>query len=280
MAIGIVMLIAGKTGGRSSFSAAPFKRIGLVEIRGAIMTSEDYVRQLRSFLEDNTIAGVLLRIDSPGGAVAPSQEIYNEVMKFRVEKKPIAVSMSSVAASGGYYIASPSSKIFASAGTLTGSIGVIFTLPLYEELSKKIGIQFRVFKAGALKDVGSPYRAMTEKEQAFIKELLRDTHEQFIDDVAKGRGMSRDSLVSIADGRVLTGRQALTLRLIDTIGGYQEALGWLCARTGVSPGTKVVERKAATNRLREWIEEESASLFPALRDFGKPAGLYYMMSLK
>jgi protease-4 len=127
--IGIGMLIVGKTGYNRNFAQASFKRIGLVQVRGAIMASEEYVRQLRSFLDDNTIAGVLLRIDSPGGAVAPSQEIYNEVMKYRLEKKPLVVSMSSIAASGGYYIASPASRIFASAGTLTGSIGVIFTQP-------------------------------------------------------------------------------------------------------------------------------------------------------
>lgn len=278
--IGIGMLIAGATGNQYKFAPTPFKRIGLVEVRGTIMESENYVRQLRSFREDNTIAGVLLRIDSPGGAVAPSQEIYTEVMKFRLENKPVAVSMSSVAASGGYYIASPASRIFASPGTLTGSIGVIFTLPLYEELSKKVGIQFRVFKAGELKDVGSPYRSMTEKEQQFIKALLKDTHEQFIDDVAKGRRMNRDSLVPFADGRVLSGRQALALHLIDTMGGYEEALGWLCAKTGISSKTKVVERKPGTNRLREWLEEESATLFPALKQLSHPAGLYFMMSLK
>lgn len=278
--IGIGMLITGTAGNHKNFAPAPFKHIGLVQVRGAIMASEDYVRQLRSFREDNTIAGVLLRIDSPGGAVAPSQEIYTEVMKYRLERKPLAVSMSSVAASGGYYIASPASRIFASAGTLTGSIGVIFTLPLYEELSKKVGIQFRVFKAGELKDVGSPYRSMTEKEQLFIKELLKDTHEQFIVDVARGRGMNRDSLLPYADGRVLTGRQALALHLIDTLGGYEEALGWLCSKTGISSNTKVIERKPATNRLREWLEEESSTLFPAIQQLIKPAGLYFMMSLK
>lgn len=278
--IGIVMLMAGGAGNQKVFSPAPFKHIGLVQVRGEIMASEEYVRQLRSFRQDNSIAGVLLRIDSPGGAVAPSQEIFAEVMKYRLEQKPIAVSMSSVAASGGYYIASPASRIFASPGTLTGSIGVIFTLPLYEELSKKVGIQFRVFKAGELKDVGSPYRSMTGKEQLFIKELLRDTHEQFITDVAKGRRMNRDSLLPYADGRVLTGKQALALHLIDTLGGYEEALGWLCVKTGVSPNSKVVERKPATNRLREWIEEESTTLFPAMQQFIRPAGLYFMMSLK
>ena len=164
-----------------------FRGIGLVQIKGTIIESDEYVRQLRSLRFDNSIAGVIVRIDSPGGAVAPSQEIYREMLRFREISKPVVVSMGSVAASGGYYIASPGTKIFADPGTLTGSIGVIFTLPLFQELAKKIGVEFRVFTAGRMKDIGSPYRRMTEDEKKFIDALLKDTHEQFIDDVAAGR---------------------------------------------------------------------------------------------
>jgi protease IV len=279
--IGCLMLLNGSGGGRrSGYSPVSFKRIGLVQLSGAIVESDSYVRQLQSLRQDNSIAGVLLRIDSPGGAVAPSQEIYAEVMKYRLVNKPIAVSMGTVAASGGYYIASPASKIFADPGTLTGSIGVIFTIPLVQELTKKIGVEFRVFKAGAYKDVGSPYHAMSEAEKALIQNLLKDTHEQFISDVAKARRMNRDSIARYADGRVLTGRQACAIHLIDTLGGYVDALAWLRERTGLSQSAKVVQRKAASSRLRELLEEESMRLFPALNQFLRPAGLYYMMSLK
>jgi protease IV len=276
--VGCIMLLSGNRGDHR-YAPAAFKRIGLVQIRGTIIESEEYVRQLQSLRLDNAIAGVILRIDSPGGAVAPSQEIYAEVMKYRLTNKPLAVSMSTVAASGGYYIASPATKIFADPGTLTGSIGVIFTLPLFQELTKKIGVEFRVFTAGKLKDVGSPYRAMTGEEKLFIENLLKDTHEQFIADVAAARKMNRDSLVRYADGRVLTGRQACAARLIDTLGGYEDALDWLRAATGVTRTAKVIQRKAATSRLRELLEEESIRIFPALHQLLRPAGLYYLFNL-
>jgi protease-4 len=280
LGVSMLLLKGDGTSARSFSGAKPFKRIGLVEVRGAIYQSEEYVRQLQSLRLDNSIAGVILRIDSPGGAVAPSQEIYAEVMKYRIERKPIAVSMSSVAASGGYYIASPASIIFASPGTLTGSIGVIFSLPQYQELAKKIGIEFRVFKAGALKDVGSPYRAMTEEEKKFIERLLKDTHEQFIADVAKGRGMSPDTLARYADGRVFTGKQAYEAKLVDTLGGYEDALDWLRLRTGLSKSAKVVRKTATSSRFRDWLGEESSKMFPFLQTIKQPAGLYYLMSVK
>jgi protease-4 len=280
--LGVAMLLqkGDGTSARSYSGTLSFKRIGLVEVRGTIYQSEEYVRQLQSLRLDNSIAGVILRIDSPGGAVAPSQEIYAEVMKYRTDRKPLVVSMSSVAASGGYYIAAPASKIFADPGTLTGSIGVIFTLPQYQELAKKIGIEFRVFKAGALKDAGSPYRAVTEEEKKFFEQLLKDTHEQFIADVAKGRGMSPDTLARYADGRVFTGKQAYEVKLVDTLGGYEDALDWLRLRTGLSRSAKVVRKMPTSSRFRDWLGEESSKIFPFLQTIKQPAGLYYLMSLK
>jgi protease-4 len=266
--------------GRSSFSGAfPFKRIGLVEIKGTIYESDDYVHQLRTFRLDNSIAGVILRIDSPGGAVAPAQEIYREILKYRETHKPVVVSMGSVAASGGYYIAAPASRIFADPGTLTGSIGVIFTLPLYQELSKKIGVEFRVLKAGALKDAGSPYRSMEKEEKELLDGLLKDTHEQFITDVAKGRAMNRDTLMRFADGRILSGKQAYKAGLVDTLGGFEDAAEWIKSYTGLSSGAKIVRKKTTPSRIFDWLEEESSKVFPFLRQIKRPAGLYYLMSI-
>ena len=276
--IGIVLLFHKD---RDALSGGlSFKHVGQVVIRGPIMDSEEHVRQLQELRLDKTVGGVILRIDSPGGAVAPSQEIFSEVMKFRQSGKPIVVSMGSIAASGGYYIASPATRIFADPGTLTGSIGVIFTLPLYQELSKKIGVEFRVLKAGELKDVGSPYRAMTQDEKKFMDRLLQDTHEQFIADVAKGRGMDPDTLRQFADGRILSGRQACEIKLVDTLGGYEDALDWLRQKTGVSRTAKIVRKKQATSLFHDWFEEESSKIFPALQKIRQPAGLYYLMSLK
>ncbi|MBN2035412.1 MAG: signal peptide peptidase SppA [Chitinispirillaceae bacterium] len=280
--IGIAMLFqsTGQTG-RSSFSGSfPFKRIGLVEIKGTIYESDEYVRQLRTFRLDNSIAGVILRIDSPGGAVAPAQEIYGEIKKYREIHKPVVVSMGTVAASGGYYIAAPATRIFADPGTLTGSIGVIFTLPLYQELSKKIGVEFRILKAGALKDAGSPYRDMQKSEKELLEGLLEDTHEQFIDDVARGRAMSRDTLEQYADGRVLSGRQACQAGLVDTLGGFEDAAEWIRNFTGLSSGAKIVRKKTTPSRILDWFEDESSKLFPFLHQIKRPAGLYYLMSIK
>jgi len=277
--IGMILFLRGNREREGANPFVSFKSIGLVQIKGTIVESDDYVRQIRSLRFDNSIAGVIVRIDSPGGAVAPSQEIYREMLRFRETSKPLVVSMGTVAASGGYYIASPGTKIFADPGTLTGSIGVIFTLPLFEELAKKVGIEFRVFTAGKMKDIGSPYRRMTEDEKKFIDELLKDTHEQFIDDVAAGRGMSRDSIARYADGRVFTGRQALSIHLIDTLGGYEDALDWLRKSTGLGKDANIVERKGTSSRLREWLRDETASLFPVLQLLRRSAGLYYIMNL-
>jgi len=277
--IGMILFLRGNREREGVNPFVSFKSIGLVQIKGTIVESDDYVRQIRSLRFDNSIAGVIVRIDSPGGAVAPSQEIYREMLRFRETSKPLVVSMGTVAASGGYYIASPGTKIFADPGTLTGSIGVIFTLPLFEELAKKVGIEFRVFTAGKMKDIGSPYRRMTEDEKKFIDELLKDTHEQFIDDVAAGRGMSRNSIARYADGRVFTGRQALSIHLIDTLGGYEDALDWLRKSTGLGKDANIVERKGTSSRLREWLRDETASLFPVLQLLRRSAGLYYIMNL-
>jgi protease-4 len=278
--IGIILLLRGNRERADGYSFGTLKAIGLVQIKGTIVESDEYVRQIRSLRFDNSIAGVIVRIDSPGGAVAPSQEIYREMLRFRETSKPLVVSMGTVAASGGYYIASPGTRIFADPGTLTGSIGVIFTLPLYQELAKKIGVEFRVFTAGKMKDIGSPYRQMTGDEKKFIDALLKDTHEQFIEDVAAGRRMNRDTIARYADGRVFTGRQAVAIHLIDTLGGYEDALDWIRNATGLGKNAAIVERKGTSSRLREWLKDETAAIFPALQMAQQPAGLYYMMNLR
>jgi protease-4 len=282
MLIGAGMLLRtgpGK-GGSPGYTLPAFRKIGLVEIKGPIYESDEYVGQIRDLRLDNAIAAVIVRINSPGGAVAPSQEIFAEMMKFRNSGKLLAVSMGTVAASGGYYIASPAQKIFADPGTLTGSIGVIFSLPMYAGLAKKIGVEMRVLKAGSLKDAGSPYRPLSPDEKKYFDDLLEDTHEQFISDVAKARKMNRDSIARLADGRIYTGRQALTVRLIDTLGGYENALDWLRTAAGILPTARVVRKKPASSRLREWFDEESARIFPFLQTVKQPAGLYYLMDLK
>jgi protease-4 len=252
----------------------------VVQVEGVIYEAESIVKQLQQLRDDNLIAGVLLRIDSPGGATAPSQEIYQAVLDYRKFDKPLIVSMGNVAASGGYYIASPAQRIFADPGTLTGSIGVIMTVPLYKELARKIGIEMLTFKAGAYKDIGSSYRTMSPQERLMIQNLLDDTHNQFIDDVALGRSIERDSLVPIADGRIFTGRQALKVKLIDTLGSYEAALTYLRNITGLGPTARIVNKKETTTRMREWFTSEIVHLFPHIYRVFAPIGMHCLTTFE
>jgi protease-4 len=197
--------------------------IGLVEVKGMILDSRETVRQLRHFLKKDEIKAVVLRVDSPGGVVAPSQEIYEEVRKFAAKKK-IVVSMGSLAASGGYYISAPATLIFANPGTITASIGVIIKLSNIETLMDKIGIKSTVIKTGKFKDSGSPVRELTEDDRAMFQSVIDSTHNQFVKAVAKGRKLPEDEVRRIADGRVLSGEQALALKLVDRLGTFQDAI--------------------------------------------------------
>ena len=271
---GVTMLVRQHRSSGGGMGTAAFRKLGEVRVEGAIVESESVVRQLQLLNDDRSVAGVLMRINSPGGATAPSQEIYHAVREFRSGGKPLVVSMGNVAASGGYYIASPASRIFAGPGTLTGSIGVIMTVPMYKELARKIGIEMQTFKAGAYKDIASPYRSMTSDEKRMIQGLLDDTHDQFITDVAEARSMNVDSLRLIADGRIFTGRQALGAQLVDTLGGYEAALAYLRSITGVGPSARVINKRESSLKMRDWLVEESCRLFPPLYRILSPIGMH------
>ncbi len=261
---------------RSDPSVLSNKKIGLVRINDVILASEPYIKQLRSFREDNAIAGVLLRIDSPGGASAPSQEIFSEVMNFRKINKPLIVSIGNMAASGGYYIASPAMKIFANPSSITGSIGAIVEFPQYYKLLDKIGVSMQVIKAGNFKDMGSPQRELTPQDRALLQGIVNNIHEQFIRDVAAARSINVDLLRSIADGRILTGEQALKSRLIDTLGSYENALAFLKDYARIPSKAAVVEKKQREPFLRTLIFGELAERFPFLKNTYVPAGSYFL----
>jgi protease IV len=273
VAIGIWLMLADSSANSSPLS---FKKVGLVQISDVILASEPYIKQLRSFREDDAIAGVLLRIDSPGGASAPSQEIFSEVMKFRDINKPVVVSIGNMAASGGYYIASAATRIFANPSSITGSIGAIVEFPQYYKLLDKIGVSLNVIKAGSFKDMGSPQREMTVGDRALMQGIVDDIHHQFIRDVGRARSMNSDSLRRIADGRILTGAQALKARLIDTLGSYEDALAYLKENVGVSPKAAVVEKKRRESFLRSLVFGELAERFPFLKTSYIPAGPYFL----
>jgi protease IV len=269
-----ILLIIGRSNS-SSLSPKVFKKIGLVQINDIILVSEPYVKQLREMREDDAIAGVLLRVDSPGGAVAPAQEIFSEAMKFR-GNKPLVASFGNVAASGGYYIASPALRIFANPGSITASIGVIFRFPQYFKLMDKLGISMQVLKSGGVKDMGSPQREMTPQEKKLFQDMLDNIHDQFIKDVSRARGMNIDSLRPIADGRIMTGQQALAAGLVDTLGSYEDAADYLKNYLGLSPGTAVIEKKQHESFWKTLVFGELAEKFPFLKSSFYPAGSYFL----
>ncbi len=199
--------------------------IGIVEINGMILSSKKIIEDIKTFQEDDGIKAIVLRIDSPGGGIGPSQEIYREIIKAKADKK-IITSMGSVAASGGYYIASATDGIVANPGTITGSIGVIMEYANIMEIAKKIGISPVVIKSGEFKDMGSPLRELKDSEKKILQELVDELHLQFVSDAAKARGMEIKTMATLADGRAYTGQKALKLRLIDRLGNLDDAVQW------------------------------------------------------
>ncbi|MGB9080105.1 MAG: signal peptide peptidase SppA [Desulfuromonadaceae bacterium] len=206
--------------------------VGLVEVKGMILDSKETIRQLRYFLKQDSVKSVVLRVDSPGGIVAPSQEIYAEVKKFAARKK-IIVSMGSLAASGGYYISAPATMIYANPGTITASIGVILKLSNIESLMDKLGIKSYSLKTGKYKDSGSPVRRLSAEDRAMLQSVINNTHQQFVRAVAEGRRLPIDDVRKIADGRILSGEQAMGHKLVDRLGTLQDAIDEAGRQAGI-----------------------------------------------
>ena len=237
---------------------SPSGEIALVRIQGMLMDSQNIVRQLSDYRHNPGVRGILLRIDSPGGAVAPAQEIYSEIMKLRADHKTVYASMGTVAASGGYYIACAADYVLANPGTLTGSIAAVMVFSNIEELANKIGVKPVIIKSGKYKDVGSPLRAMNPEERKLLQNVVDDVHQQFVQAVAKGRGLSVSEVKEIADGRIMTGQQALKLKLIDEIGGLEKTLELLAKKIGVEGRPRVIEEKEKTPFF-DWLLQSSLS---------------------
>jgi len=219
--------------GKGDTSITDKNGVGLIEVKGMILDSKETIRQLRYFLKKDSVKAVVLRVDSPGGIVAPSQEIYSEVKKFAAKKK-IIVSMGSLAASGGYYISAPSTMIYANPGTITASIGVILKLSNIEALMDKIGIKSYTLKTGKYKDSGSPLREFSAEDRAMLQAVIDNTHEQFVRAVAEGRKLPIEDIRRIADGRILSGEQAKELKLVDRLGTMQDAIEEAGKQAGIS----------------------------------------------
>ena len=218
-------------------------RVAIVELKDVIVSSEEVVRQLKKYQKNKNVKSIVVRVDSPGGSVAPSQEIYEAIKLINDSGKPVVISMGSVAASGGYYVAIGAEKIFANPGTLTGSIGVIFQYPNYMGLMDKVGVNMTTHKSGDLKDAGSPYRKSSADDQKYFQELIDDAYDQFISAVAYERSMDINELKKLADGRVFTGMQAYECGLVDTLGGYEDAIMYAAMLGGIEGEPKVVKEK-------------------------------------
>ena len=198
-------------------------KIAVVKIEGVLIDAAEILREITRYKERDDVRAIVLRIDSPGGAVVPAQEIYEELRKLRNEKMILA-SVGNVAASGGYYVACAANEIIANPGSLTGSIGVISEYPNLEKLMDKIGWESLVVKSGQFKDVGNPMREMTKEEKHLMQSLVDNVHKQFVQAVAEGRNMNVKAVEHLADGRVYTGEQAKAHGLIDRLGNFQDAL--------------------------------------------------------
>ena len=213
--------------------------VGIVEISGLIVSSKEIIDDLKTFRENPDIKAIVLRIDSPGGGVGPSQEIYREVMKTRLVKKVVA-SLGSVAASGGYYSASACDGIMANPGTITGSIGVIMEYASFKEVIKKIGLTPVVIKSGEYKDMGSPLRDLESREKKLLQGVVDEIHSQFVRDVATGRNLDEEKMAPLADGRIFTGARALDLQLVDRLGNLGDAVVWAGSLAGITGDVEAV----------------------------------------
>jgi len=252
-------------------------RIALVRIEGVILDSQSTVTELKRFGENPSIKAIVLRIDSPGGGVVPSQEIYDAVQRVRNKNsKAVIASMGTVAASGGYYIAAATDRIMANPGTLTGSIGVIMETANVEGLLKKIGVEGIVVKSGKFKDIGSPIRKMSDEDRVLLQSVMDDVHKQFIDAVAEGRAMEVSAVQALADGRIFTGRQAKDAKLVDELGTLEDAIQLAADLAGIEGEPKVVEPRRRFS-IRELIESRLASMLPKL-DFYSGVSLKYLMA--
>ncbi|MDY6972462.1 MAG: signal peptide peptidase SppA [Thermodesulfobacteriota bacterium] len=253
------------------------EKIAVIPIEGTISASREITSELVRLKKDKKIKAIILRINSPGGAVGPTQEIYEEVRKTARTKKVIA-SMGGVAASGGYYIAAAANKIVANPGTITGSIGVIMGFARFRDLLDKIGIQFEIVKSGEFKDIGSPYRKMTERERELINSVIGDIQEQFVEGVASGRNLSVEEVLKIADGRVLSGTRAKGLGLVDVLGNFQDAVELAKEMSGIKGNVILVYPKKTMLELWDlFIKTAVGSVINLFQNTGSQ-GLEYRWS--
>jgi len=251
------------------------EKIAIIEVRGVILDPQPVVEKLVKLRKNEKVKAIVLRIDSPGGGVGPAQEIFAEVKKAQKEKK-VLVSMGSVAASGGYYIACAADKIMANPGSITGSIGVIVESLNVEELLRKLGLRSMVVKSGKHKDLGSPLRPMTEEERKLLQGVLDSVHEQFIRAVAEGRKLPVEKVRELADGRIFSGEQARELGLVDELGNLEDTLAMAATLAGIRGEPEIMYPEKKRFSLFDLLLQESVSkIVESLRESAPPLNFLY-----
>jgi protease-4 len=240
LALSALMYVSG-SGGSSSTISFGSNQVAVIEVEGIILDSAEFTEQLKEFGNRAGVRALVLHLNTPGGGVAASQEMYEAVRKFRAQsRKKVVASMSSVAASGGYYLACAADKIYANPGSITGSIGVISEWYNYGELLRWAKLESVVFKSGPFKDAGSPSRPLTDAEKAYFQHLIDNMYGQFVSAVADGRKMNVQKVRELADGRVYTGLEARQLALIDELGTLQDAIAGAGKLAGIRGEPKVI----------------------------------------
>ena len=276
----VLMLIAMSLVGtmsQSGFRTDGFgQRIALVEVLGPILRVDPVVQQLARYTEDEEIPAIVLRIDSPGGGVAASQEIYRAVLRAREYGKRVVASMGSVAASGGYYIAAAADTIVANPGTLTGSIGVIMRLFHMEEVLDRFGLRFETIQSGKYKDTGSISRDMTEDERILLQAVIDDVYGQFVDAIVEMRGIEREGVLEFADGRIFTGGQALEYGLVDLLGDYQDAIDLAAEMVGMERNPPIVKERTKVLDILDLLLQRARSALSV--GSGPRLSLQYMLA--
>jgi protease-4 len=252
--------------------------IGVVDLDGVILSPQPVVDELKKFGDDSSIKAIILHVNSPGGGVAASEEIYREVKRIRAEKKKrVVVSIESVGASGAYYVASASSKIYADEGSIVGSIGVIAEWVNYGDLMKWAKLKSVVIKTGEFKDTGNPARDLTPTEQAYMQALIDNMFGQFIQAVADGRGMKFDDVKAIANGKVWTGKEALSMKLIDNVGDFEAAVKDTAKSVGISGEPTLVRPERDRKTLLDLMTGDLSQYLPSTEKMlEQHVGFYYL----
>jgi protease IV len=279
LAVFTLVYLTLHAGGGETASITSFgDRIGVVDLDGVILSPQPVVSELKKFGDDSSIKAIILHVNSPGGGVAASEEIYREVKRIRKEKsKKVVVSIETVGASGAYYVASASDKIFADQGSIVGSIGVIAQWVNYGDLLKWAKLKDVVIKTGEFKDTGNPARDLTPNEQAYMQSLIDNMFGQFIKAVADGRGLKYDDVKSFANGKVWTGEQAISMKLIDNVGDFESAVSDTAKSVGIKGEPTLVHPERDRRTLMDLLLGDVSQYLPTREKLmEQQVGFYYL----